>query len=397
MALSRRSFLNVFGAGGVSGAWVAARGMEAAAAEPQRSEEAEDPNAIRIDSNENPAGPSPKALDALVRAFEFAGRYPTNSRPSTADLREAIARKLSVRPENVVLGAGSRELLRSAVRVYTSSARHLVTASPSYEAPEKMADQLGVPVRRVPVDAAGRLQLDKMGEAARWGGLLFVCNPNNPTGTVHPAKAIAELVSRVRKESPETAILVDEAYHDYVADPGYATALPLALEHPNVFITRTFSKAYGMAGLRIGYAVGQTRTIENLSRWAMTFNQSAPGIAAAVAGLSDAAYLEAERARNTEVRAFTARFFQQAGYKMMDSQTNFLFIELNRPAKEFKENCSKQKVLVGREFPPLEKTHARISLGTMEEMRRATAVFAGILGTDQAAGGGPASAKPSGK
>jgi histidinol-phosphate aminotransferase len=404
MALSRRSFLNAFGAGGVSGAFLSARGFEAAVAEaggaaldPASLADAEDASAIRIDSNENPVGPSPLAVDALMKGFEFAGRYPTNARPSSSDLKEAIARKISVRPENVVLGAGSRELLRSAVRIYTSSSRHLVTASPSYEQPERMAEQLGVPVRRVPVDAAGRLNLEKMGEAARWGGLLFICNPNNPTGTVHPAKPIAELISRVRKESPETAILIDEAYHDYVGDPGYATALPLALEHPNVFITRTLSKAYGMAGMRTGYAVGQARTIENLAHWAMGFNQSSMGNAAGVAALADSAYLDAERARNAEVRSFTTRFFSQAGFKVMDSQTNFLFVEVGKSAKEFKEACAKQKVLVGREFPPLDKAHARITLGTLDEMKRATAVFAAVLGMDLSAGGANGSASPSGK
>src|SRR5213083_2879811 len=149
-----------------------------------------------------------------------ARRYPTNSRPSTSDLRNAVARKLSVRPENVVMGAGSRELLRSAVRIFTSPTRHLITAAPSYEQPEKMAEQIGVPVRRVPVDKNGRLDLDKMGEAAHWSGLVYICNPNNPTATVHAAKAVADFASRLRKESPETAILIDEAYHDYVTDPG---------------------------------------------------------------------------------------------------------------------------------------------------------------------------------
>lgn len=403
MLLPRRSFLSALGFDGGMGsaAFVAARGREAAQAEgslagagPPPAANA-DPEEIHIDSNENPLGPGSKAMDALLRAFQDAGRYPVNSRPSLADLRDAIARKVSVRPENVAIGAGSWELLRIAVRVYTSSARHLVTAAPTFEQPERHAEQLGVPVRRVPVDKACRLDLDKMAEAARWAGLVFVCNPNNPTGTVHSAKAIAEFVSRVRKESPETAILIDEAYHDYVMDTSYATALPLALEHPNVFITRTLSKAYGMAGLRIGYAVGQVRTIENLARWIMTFNQNVLGIAAAVAGLADPAHIEAESARNAEARAFTARFFQEAGFKIMDSQTNFVFVEINRPAKEFREACKQHKVMVGREFPPLEKTHARISIGTMEEMRRATGVFATLLGAAEAASGASRGTGPS--
>ena len=299
MPLSRRSFLNVagtFGGAPLPAALMAARGREAALAgsPPGDAAASGDPAEIRINSNENPLGPGPAAVEAFVRAFPDAGRYPTNARPSVADLRDTIARRHGVRPENVALGSGSWELLSNAVRIYTSSSRHLVTASPSFEQPEHVATQLGVPVRRVPVDKDGRLDLDKMAQAARWAGLVFFCNPNNPTGTVHSAKAVAEFVARVRRESPETAILIDEAYHDYVTDPGYATALSLALEHPNVFITRTLSKAFGMAGLRVGYAVGQTRTIEAFNRWAITFNQNTLTVAAAIASLGDPGHIEAE-------------------------------------------------------------------------------------------------------
>jgi histidinol-phosphate aminotransferase len=230
------------------------------------------------------------------------------------------------------------------------------------------------------VDKDGRLDLDQMAQAARWAGMVFLCNPNNPTSTLHPARAIAEFVARVRKESPDTAILIDEAYHDYVTDPAYATAVPLALEHPNVFVARTLSKAYGMAGMRVGYAVGQPRTMEAFSRWAITFNQNSLAVAAAVASLGDAAHIEKERARNTEARAFTTRLFTDLGYRVMDSHTNFVFVETGRSAKEFKEACAKRGILVGREFPPLEKTHARVSIGTIEEMQRAGVVMAEVLG-----------------
>jgi histidinol-phosphate aminotransferase len=280
----------------------------------------------------------------------------------------------------VVLGAGSGEILRNAVRAYTSAARPLVTASPSFETPERLAEKLGIPVRRVPVDSAGRLDIDGMVTAATGAGLLFFCNPNNPTATVHGAKAVADLVARVRRASPETAILIDEAYHDYVTDPAYQTAIPLALAEPHVFVTRTFSKAYGMAGLRIGYAVGQAATIATLGRWTLTFNQNAPGVAAAMAALEHPEYIEAERRRNTEVRDFTLKFFRTAGFKATESQGNFIFVEIGRPAAAFRDACREQHVLVGRPFPPLDQRHVRISIGTMEEMRRATAVFAKVLG-----------------
>ncbi len=390
MLLSRRSFLDAVGlreAGPLSPAVVAARGREAAVAAGAPALGATDlpgdPAEIRISSNENPLGPGPAAMRAFVRAFEDAGRYPTNARPSMAELRHTVARRLSVRPENVALGAGSWELLRTAVRLYTSSSRHLVTASPSFEQPETMAEQIGSPVRRVPVDTDGRLDIDRMAQAARWAGLVFFCNPNNPTGGVHGARAVADFVTRVRRESPETAILIDEAYHDYVTDADYATALPLALEHPNVFITRTLSKAYGMAGLRVGYAVGQARTIEAFNRWAITFNQNSLSVAAAVASLEDPEHIAKERARNAEVRRFTATLFQDLGYRVLPSDTNFVLVEIGRPARDFREACAKHRVLVGRDFPPFGQTHTRVSLGTLDEMKRAGSVFAEVLGKRQ--------------
>jgi histidinol-phosphate aminotransferase len=391
MPLSRRSFLSTFDPeGSALSTPLVARGAEAEQAGPAMKKGTApasmppapppmDPDAIHLDSNENPLGPGPAALEALTKGYDFAGRYPTNAKPSASQLRETIARKFGVRPENVVVANGSGELLRVATRVYTSPSRHLLTASPTFASPEEMAGQVGSAVKRVLVDEDGKLDLDRMAAGARWAGLIFFCNPNNPTGTVHSFKAVADFVGRVRRESPETAILIDEAYHDYVDDPNYGSAVALALEHQNVLVTRTLSKAYGMAGLRVGYAIAQARTIESLQRWVMTFTTNSIAQAAAVASLKDQDHIDRERARNTEVRQYVTRFFKDLGFKATDSHGNFVFVNIGRPSKEFKQACAKQGVIVGREFPPLEKTWARISLGTMEQMKKATAVFAQVL------------------
>jgi histidinol-phosphate aminotransferase len=186
-------------------------------------------------------------------------------------------------------------------------------------------------------------------------------------------------VQRVRASSPETVILIDEAYHDYVTDPSYASAIPIALKTPNVFVARTFSKAYGMAGLRIGYAIGAVDTMKPLARLKMPYNVSVFGVAAALAALNDTKHIEDERQRNTEVRAFTIKALDELGCKCTDSQGNFLFVDVGRPAADFRDACAKHGVMVGRDFPPYEKTHARISLGTMDEMKKATAVFRSVL------------------
>ena len=149
--------------------------------------------------------------------------------------------------------------------------------------------------------------------------------------------------------------------------------MPLALETPNVFVARTFSKAYGMAGMRVGYAIGHADTVKGLARLKMPYNVSVFGIAAAMAALNDAAHIDAERARNTAVRAFTVKALDDLGCKSSASQANFLFTDVGRPAKEFRDACAKQGVVVGRDFPPFEKTHVRISIGTMDEMQKAVA------------------------
>jgi histidinol-phosphate aminotransferase len=393
MRQSRRSFLEVVsggrpdaGLGGPASAlWIAARGHEdyqaqaAQGAQPARPRVPPGAKPIKISSNENPLGPGKAALDAIVRKFPEAGRYPFNATPADGELVTAIAKTFNAKAENVVLGAGSQEILRSAVRAFTSPTRGLVTASPSFENCPGMAKKLGHPVTEITVDSAMRLDLDAMAAAAKGAGLVFLNNPNNPTATVHGIKPVAAFVHRVRAASPDTVILIDEAYHDYVTDPSYESAIPLAMQTPNVVVARTFSKAYGMAGLRIGYGIGQAATMKPMAALKMPYNVSVFGVAAALASLADARHIAAERARNTEVRAFTVKALEALGCRSSDSHTNFLFVDIGRPAAEFRDACATHGILVGRDFPPFEKTHARISLGTMEEMKKAAAVFRSVL------------------
>ena len=386
MAVTRRGFLRRVGvppAEGMAGAVLAARGHEASLADAAqgRNRPLLPPGVdeVRINSNENPLGPGPAVIRAIVGKFPEGGRYPFNSTPSDSNLAAAIASRHKVKPENIVLGGGSQEILKTTVRAFTSPSRGLVTASPSFENPVNTAKRLNHPVVEVRVDSAFRLDLDPMIAASKGAGLVFVCNPNNPTGTVHGSQAIADFVRSVHRMSPDTAILIDEAYHEYVTDRAYATAVPLALETPNVVVSRTFSKAYGMAGLRIGYGIGRAETITRLSALKMPYNISVFSIAAALAAIEERAALDAERARNTAVRGFTIKALREMGCRIADSQANFLFVDVHRPAKAFRDACAKSGVIVGRDFPPFEKTHARISVGTLDEMQKATTVFRSVL------------------
>jgi len=377
----------------MSGAFLAARGLEAYFADTQRGRAARPPlppgvEEIRISSNENPLGPGKTALDAILGKFPEAGRYPFNSTPGENDLVAAIAAKQKVKPENVVLAAGSQEILKNAVRAFVSPTKALVTAAPTFENPTTVAKRMQFAVTEIKVDSGCRLDVDPMIEAAKGAGLVFFNNPNNPTATVHGASTVREMVERVRRASPDTFILIDEAYHDYVTDPSYESAIPLAMSTPNVFVARTFSKAYGMAGMRIGYAIGMTETLKPLAALKMPYNVSVFGVAAAIASLNDPKHIEDERARNTEVRAFTVKALQEMGARPTDSQANFLFVDINRPAKDFRDACAKSGVMVGRDFPPFEKTHCRISIGTMDEMQRAVDVFRTALRTTTSAPAG---------
>ena len=388
MSLSRRAFVRTVagrGADGFSGMVITARGREALVEElwPHAIEEGElaapADDEILLNSNENPVGPSKRALDAIVEPFGDVGRYPGNADPGLRHLKTEVAKTHEMATDNVVLGAGSGEILRNAVRAYTSSNRHLVTAAPSYERSARLAGLIGTPVSAIPVAAAGKLDLEGMLAASRGAGLVYVCNPNNPTATAHSASEIASFVTAVHRSRPEVTILLDEAYADYVT-PGLGSNLPLALRTRNVVVTRTFSKAPGMAGLRAGYALGRSETLRELSRFSIPHTVSTLGCPAAIASLQDPAHIERERQRNGEVRRYTMRFLADAGFEATESQTNFVWVNVRCPAKEFREACLEHKVRVGRDFPPLEKTHVRISLGTMDEMRRATDVFRRVLG-----------------
>ena len=330
MPVSRRDFLRIVNANERSamGALLSARGLEAFEAQDNRAQsstgrppgrrrtrrrrsgwprrragagQAERPapppgiDEIRISSNENPLGPGKTVLDAILGEFPEAGRYPFNSTPNETKLVETIASVNKAKPENVVVGAGSQEILKTSIRAFTSPFRPLVTGAPTFENCTGLCRRLGHPVHEVKVDSQFRINLEEMLSVVRGAGMVFLNNPNNPTATVHSAKAVQNFVERVRRISPDTVILIDEAYHDYVTDPNYQTAIPLALSTPNVFVARTFSKAYGMAGMRIGYAIGEADTIKPMARLKMPYNISVFGIAATIAALNDPKHIEQER------------------------------------------------------------------------------------------------------
>jgi histidinol-phosphate aminotransferase len=376
VSLSRRHFVNL----GLSGAAAAlsqlstARGSEALGL-PQ-SAGASGSVTVRLDSNENPNGPSTRALDAMRASVALVKRYPD---AELDGLIAALARHHGVRTSEIVLGCGSAEVLRMATQAFASRARPLVTGAPTFEGPSRHAATLGVPIQAVRVDAALRLDLTAMAASADRAGLVYVCNPNNPTGTVVSPSSITTLVERVTKASPQTAVLVDEAYHEYVDEAPYQTSIPLAVSRRNVIVTRTFSKLHGMAGLRCGYAVAHAETAETLGRFKLESSVNQLAIAAARAAIDDRNRVERERTLNRETREVARELFASLGYDAAPSAANYFMVDLRRDSRFFRDACRRLGIIVGRPFPPL-NNYVRISVGTMEGMQRAGSAFRRILG-----------------
>jgi histidinol-phosphate aminotransferase len=376
MAFTRRAFVKAAGIGGAG--LLASRGS-AGAGWLQAPGPALAPRPLLLHNNENPLGPGPAVLDAVRAALGDggpAGRYAFNLVPG---LHAAIAERFGVTPENVVTGCGSTQVLRVAVQVFTSPARPLVAGQLTYEECAGYAGLIGTPVRAIPLAPSLQLDVDAMAAAAPGAGLVFLNNPNNPTGALLSGDAVDRFIERVFSVAPEAVVLIDEAYHDYVTDPAHRTQVPRAIKDPRVIVARTFSKAHGMAGMRVGYAIAHPDTIKRLE-WEGPDALNVAGVVAAMASIKDQARLDREQARNTAARKFTIDWFARGGFPSTDSQTNFVFVDIKRPAKGFRDACREQGVLVARDFPPFEKSHVRISIGTLDEMKRAVEVFGRVLG-----------------
>lgn len=369
--VSRRRFLQLAGSG-------AAIGLTRGLVVPPYAHAAGDvpaaPDALTVLAyNESPFGIFPAAREAILAAAEHANRYPKETGNL---LRDEIAHSLGVDPDMVVPGSGSIEPLKIVTELFCTPKRGPVVAEPTFEAVMGYAGLENVPPIRVPLTSDHRLDLDHMVAASKGAGLLYVCNPNNPTGTIVDKDGLRAVLERLPGDLP---VLIDEAYHDFVDDSRYESCVRHVAEGRNVIVLRTFSKVYGLAGLRIGYAVAAKATAQRLAPHRLLNTLNIVGIAAARASLADQERVRAIRTRTARIRASFAAWVQQRKLPCIPSDANFVMIDLGRPVPPVIEALRQRGFLVGRQFPSM-PNHLRVSLGTEEQMQRFQPALAAVLG-----------------
>jgi histidinol-phosphate aminotransferase len=323
-------------------------------------------DAVKINANEFPEGPSERGLAALAAVAKNGNRY---QYPETEALVAAAAKVEGLEPAHFAVYPGSSPALHHAVIAFTSPKRALIVADPGYEAAAHAAEFIGAKVVRVPLRKDGAHDLPAMLKAAKKQptGVVYVCNPNNPTGTVTPRAEIEKLIAA---KPAGSIVLIDEAYIHFCDEP---PAVDLVRAAKDVVVLRTFSKVYGMAGLRAGFAIARDDLLKRVNG----FNAGAmpvTAMAAAHAMLLEPDLVPARKRRNAERRADLMRFFDAHGFTYTASVSNKLMVDARLPTPQVIDALKQRKVYVGRPWP-IWPTHVRVSIGTEDEMARFKTAF----------------------
>jgi histidinol-phosphate aminotransferase len=327
------------------------------------------PCTVWLNANENPDGPPQPALQAIAQIAGQAWRYHFQA---FRDFYAAVARSERLEPEQVVIGAGSTEVLNLAVLVFTSATRPLIACLPTFEAPAEIAQALGHPCLTVPLTPSYAADVKRMvAEADRaGGGLIYLCNPNNPTSSLTPQQDLAWLAANLPRN---TVVLIDEAYLHFVEDCDSRSALAWVREGRNVIVTRTFSKIYGMAGLRVGFACGKPE----LMRQIRPFRNNVISILSAravEAALADAPTLIPQRrARLIRIRHDFCDWLRKRNLRYIEPYANFVMIDVG-DARRMAALLARKNVAVGRPFPPLDNM-LRVSIGAEADMAKFKEAF----------------------
>jgi histidinol-phosphate aminotransferase len=337
---------------------------ETAAALPRRRSLAEP---VRLSSNENPLGMPESARRAIIDALAGGHRYPGLN----ATLAARIAGHNGVARESVSLGNGSAEILQMTVQAVAAGGTgvRVVIPDPTFEQVERYAAAMGADVVKVPLRTDHTHDLARMrtlADAGRGPVLVFICNPNNPTGTLTSCDDVA---GWVHSAPAHVWFLIDEAYFEFVDDAGYRTFVPDALSRPNVVVSRTFSKIYALAGVRLGYAIAHADTIRRIDGFAAGNNINHLAAAAGLACVDDAAFVRASLQANAQGREFVYVMLRELGLEALPSHANFVLHRVPGDLRTYITRMRDAGVLVGRAFPPMLE-YNRVSIGTPDELQR---------------------------
>jgi histidinol-phosphate aminotransferase len=327
---------------------------------------------IKLASNENPFGCSPKAKEAMAREFDNISIYPDGA---AVELTAALAEYHGVNADQIIFGAGSDEIILMIARAFLVPGDETIMADqtfPQYKHNAKIENAviIEVPLKEGTHDLAS--MLDRVTDKTK---VIWVCNPNNPTGTI-----VNELeLGRFLAEVPSNVLVVlDEAYCEYIDDPAYPDGLKLLQKHPNVILLRTFSKIYGLASLRIGYGIGRPEVIRSINQVREPFNTSRFAQAAALASLNDESFLIECRRANKEGLEYLNTEFQQMGLQSFPAYGNFIMVDMQRPAQQVFDSLLRRGIIVraGHKGYP---NHIRITVGSQEQNRKVIAALKAVL------------------
>jgi histidinol-phosphate aminotransferase len=329
---------------------------------------------IKIGNNENNWGPPESVMKAMNAAWKYVGRY---GYPD-GNLVQTIANHHGVKPENILLGAGSGEILDVVGTTFLLGNKKVVGADPSYGSVYQHATAIKADAIKVPLKADYTQDISRMIDAANQNaaqvGFFYLCNPNNPTGLVVPKQEVKAVVDNLPKDMP---ILIDEAYHHFVNDPNYEESIGYVKEGRPVIVARTFSKIAGLAAMRLGYAVAPAPVIQKMRPFSIG-SINALVKHGGVASLKDTAAQADVKQKVIAIRTKVSNDLREYGYDVIPSETNFFMVHLGRQVQPVIEEFRQKEILVGRPFPPMLE-HLRVSIGTAEDMDRFMAAFKQIF------------------
>jgi len=316
----------------------------------------------KLNANENPYGPSQKVREALVRGFEKACRYPFTERE---ELQKLLAEKEGLTPDHIIITVGSTEGLKITGLTYGIGGHEIIAADPVFKALIGYAENFGAFIHRVPLNDKLEHDLEEMERRITGNtSLIFLCNPSNPSGTIIPANKLEPFCDAV---SERTLVFSDEAYFDYITEPNYPSMLKFVKKGKNVIVSRTFSKVYGLAGLRIGYLISRPDIIARL-RKNQVDRPNMLAIFAAKAALQDPDFYQYSKKMNAEAKQYIYQTLDELKLTYVPSHTNFVFFKTGREVTEVIDAFEAERVQVGRPFPPM-RDWCRVSTGTMEDVK----------------------------